>query len=337
VPIDVEIPPATVVTPTYQSSPVTLAWQTFPGDAALESGDRPVTLICVGDLMFGRRVGEAIRDREERNPFEGVSDILRSGDFAVGNLECVLGDAVSFKQWSSWDKILLPAPRIAAKYLYEAGFRLVSLGNNHSLDFKEEGFYSTVEALQTAGVTYVGTWEDASKLLLPTLLEVRGVRIAFLAFSDVSPPVFRAGGVGHPGTIPPMPGILKQAITRAKGMSDLVVVFAHFGKEYELKPNERQMTLARLMVDAGADAVVGHHTHVLQATERYKGKFIVYGLGNFLFDLKRPITHPSLALRLRLEKGRAPIADFLPVWAGDGFPRPPKNEELPHFPRWLFP
>lgn len=320
------------------STPVpTLTWRPFRGEPALTGGEHPLTLICVGDVMFGRHVEEAARRSGGRNPFTSLREVLSSGDFATANLECVLGDADSFKRWKSRDKILLPAPLESAHSLREAGFRLVSLGNNHSLDFREEGLFSTQNALREAGVAYVGVWEGESKPIEPQVFEVRGVKIAFLGFSDVSPPIFRAQGPGHPGTIPPLPALLKQSIAYAKTKADFVVVQAHWGVEYEPAPNERQKMLAHLMIDAGADAVVGHHPHVLQATERYRGRFIVYSLGNFLFDLKRPATHPGLVLRLRLEKGRPPLADYLPSWSGDLFPRPPTAEEEATFPGWLAP
>jgi poly-gamma-glutamate synthesis protein (capsule biosynthesis protein) len=328
-----EKPAAEVVSPTPNSTPV--AWKSFPGDPVLEAGDHPVTLICVGDLMFGRHVEEASQERHLDNPFESMRDALQSGDLATGNLECVLGDPKSVAKWKSRDKILLPAPIESARKLWNAGFRLVSVGNNHSLDFREEGLFSTLGALKDAGLAWVGIWEGETQPLEPWIFEIRGVKVAFLAYSDVSPPIFRTGGAGHPGTVPPLPELLKRDITYAKSKADLVVVQTHWGVEYQDGPTDRQKMLAHQMIDFGADAVVGHHPHVLQPTERYKGKFIIYSLGNFLFDLKRPITHPGLVLRLRLEKGRVPIADFLPSWSGDMFPRPPHEDEKSSYPDWL--
>jgi len=182
---------------------------------------------------------------------------------------------------------------------------------------------------------WVGVWDGGAKPTEPWIIEVRGVRIAFLAYSDVSPPIFRAGGVGHPGPIPPLPELIRRDISHARTKADFVVVQSHWGIEYQSEPNERQVSLAHQMIDAGADAVVGSHPHVLQGTERYKGKFIIYSLGNFLFDLRRPVSHPSLVLRLRLEKGKPPAADFLPSWGGDIFPRRPTSAEGTSFPSWL--
>jgi poly-gamma-glutamate synthesis protein (capsule biosynthesis protein) len=132
-----------------------------------------------------------------------------------------------------------------------------------------------------------------------------------------------------------LPELIRRDISYAKTKADFVVVQAHWGIEYQGEPSDRQKSLAHQMVDAGADAVVGHHPHVLQGVERYKGKFIIYSLGNFMFDLKRPISHPGMVLRLRLEKGKLPAADYILSWGGDMFPRPPSKSEEEMFPAWL--
>jgi poly-gamma-glutamate synthesis protein (capsule biosynthesis protein) len=316
-------------------SATTIAWRAFPGDEAITTGDGSVTLVCVGDLMFGRHIEEVRKKVDIPDPFVGMRTVLLSGDMATGNLECVLGTPQSVASWKSRDKILLASPKESARELKDAGFRLLSLGNNHSLDYREEGLFSTMSILKNEGLGWVGIWEGGSQPTEPWVAEIRGVRVAFLAFSDVSPPIFRARGPGHPGTIPPLPELIRRDIAYARTKADFVVVQAHWGIEYQGEPNDRQKSLAHQMIDAGADAVVGHHPHVLQGTERYKGKFIIYSLGNFLFDLKRPVSHPGLVLRLRLEKGKKPAADYIPSWGGDMFPRYPSRVEEEAFPAWL--
>jgi len=323
-------------TPTATATPtVTPRWFPFPKDSAIEPGPAPVTILCVGDLMFGRRVGDAMAAGKKESPFRDVLDLLRSGDMATGNLECALGDPAAIAQWEGHKKILLVGPLEAARWTREAGFQLLSVGNNHALDYREDGFASTLGALREAGLGWVGTWENDDQVQEPWVFEARGTRVAFLAYSDVSPGAFRTKGKGHPGTIPPMLKGIARDIAAAKRKAEVVVVHAHWGVEYQSEPTERQKALARRMIDSGADAVIGHHPHVLQRMERYKGRFIIYSLGNFLFDLRRPATHPSLILRLRLEKGRPPVADFHPTWSGDMFPRPLREGEWDAFPRWV--
>jgi poly-gamma-glutamate synthesis protein (capsule biosynthesis protein) len=116
-----------------------------------------------------------------------------------------------------------------------------------------------------------------------------------------------------------------------------VVIQVHWGDEYKEEPTERQVTLAHLMADLGADAVVGHHPHILQKVERYKGTLIAYSLGNFLFDLRKSSSFPSMVLRLTLDTGQPAAAEYVPIWLGAMFPRPAKSFELEGFPAWLVP
>jgi poly-gamma-glutamate synthesis protein (capsule biosynthesis protein) len=132
-----------------------------------------------------------------------------------------------------------------------------------------------------------------------------------------------------------MPKVLARDIPAARADADFVIVQVQWGQEYDTAPNARQRTLGRLMVDLGADAVVGHHPHVLQPMERYKDRPILYSLGNFVFDLKRADTHPALAVRMTFAPGRETALEFAPVWGGAYFPRAARRSEWAAFPSWL--
>ncbi len=311
-----------------------LVWNAFPGDHVQPPTGEALTILCTGDLMFGRHVEEVLAHLPSGDPFEAVRSDLTAADLAMGNLECVLGNAEARATWKGYDKILLPAAPDSAKLLKKAGYGFLTLDNNHSFDFGEAGFRSTVAALEAQGLGWHGAWNVADKFVEPWITQVRGVRVAVLTYSDVSPPSFDAKP-GKIGTAPPMPSLLKRDIPHAKAESDLLIIQVHWGKEYTTEPTDRQVALAHLMVDLGADAVVGHHPHLLQAFERYKGKPILYSLGNFLFDLSRPETHPTIALKLVFKPGRATGASFAPVWGGDIFPRPIRGAEWDDFPEWL--
>jgi len=284
--------------------------------------------------MFGRHVEEVLAQLPSGDPFEAVKADLSAADLAMGNLECVLGSPESRATWKGYDKILLPASPKSAKLLKAAGYDFLTLDNNHSLDFGEAGFRSTVAALEAQGLGWHGAWNVADKFVEPWITQVRGIRVAVLTYSDVSPPSFDAKP-GKIGTAPPMPSLLKRDIPHAKAECDILIIQVHWGKEYTTEPTDRQVALAHLMVDLGADAVVGHHPHLLQAFERYKGKPILYSLGNFLFDLTRPETHPTIALKLIFAAGQVTGASFAPVWGGDIFPRPVRAGEWDAFPEWL--
>lgn len=283
-----------------------------------EPSARAVTLMAVGDLMFGRRVETARRGKPDPDPLAAVRGILAGADLTFGNLECVLGAEGDFSKWKSYDKIRLGAPAESVKYLQASGFDVVSLGNNHVLDFGPEGARSTARILEEAGIRSVGLWNDQG-INRPAILESKGIRIAFLAYSDVSPSYFKADA-DHPGTIPPLVEILRRDIPAARRVADRVVVSVHWGEEYSRVPTPKQRRIAHEMVDLGADVVLGHHPHVLQPFERYRKGFIVYSLGNFLFDLHRPRARESLVLRVVLDRGWKPRIWWAPVEIEGTFP-----------------
>ncbi len=277
-----------------------------------------VTLLAVGDLMFGRRVESARQGKEDPDPLAAVRETLAQADITFGNLECVLGQEGDFADWKAYDKIRLGAPAGSVESLSASGFDIVSLGNNHVLDFGKEGLESTVRILKNAGIESVGLWK-AQGLNKPVVLDVKGVRVAFLAYSDVSPATFKADS-DSPGTIPPLPDILKRDIREARKSADRVVVSVHWGEEYRRVPTPKQRRLAREMVDLGADLVLGHHPHVVQPFERYRAGFIVYSLGNFLFDLRSPRAKESMVLKVVFDKGWKPRVWWAPVEIQGTFP-----------------
>jgi poly-gamma-glutamate synthesis protein (capsule biosynthesis protein) len=277
-----------------------------------------VTLMAVGDLMFGRKVESARRGRTDPDPLAAVREVLSSADLTVGNLECVLGTEGDFREWSSYDKIRLGAPADSVRFLTASGFDVVFLGNNHVLDFGKEGLESTARTLSGAGIGAVGWWAGQG-VNRPVVLERKGVRFAFLAYSDVSPSYFKAGA-DSPGTIPPLSEILARDIRAARKIADWVVVSVHWGEEYRRVPTAKQRRIARDMVDRGADLVLGHHPHVIQPFEKYRGRVIAYSLGNFLFDLRNPRSRESLVLRVVFEKGWKPRVAWAPVEIQGTFP-----------------
>ncbi len=310
-------PLAAPVSPVYYSADP----QTAPGAAdllAVADQGEAVTLLAVGDLMFGRHVGDAMEDSPGIDPFGGLGGVLRWADLTVGNLECVLGHEGDFRKWKAYEKIRLGAGEEAVIDLKHAGFDFLSLANNHALDYGKEGLQSTQALLESKRLRFCGTWTGEGTNA-PVILEARGYKVAFLAYSDVSPSYFKAKS-SSPGTIPPLISILRRDIPAAKKEADWVVVSVHWGKEYETKPNDRQRQIAHRMIDLGADVVLGHHPHVLQPFERYHGGFVAYSLGNFLFDLQNPVARDSMLLRVVLVPNQEPRIDWAPVAIQDCFP-----------------
>ena len=180
----------------------------------------------------------------------------------------------------------------------------VTLANNHSGDFGREAFAQMLGLLQQAGLAQAGGGLNLSQAHAPWIVERRGLRIAILSYNEFLPRSFEAGH-DSPGVAWSEDEQVVDDIRRARRMQgvDLVIPFMHWGWENELKANARQRQLARKMIDAGADAVIGGHPHVTQDIEHYHGKPIIYSVGNFVMkETDNDNQRQGWVLRLTLDK-----------------------------------
>jgi poly-gamma-glutamate synthesis protein (capsule biosynthesis protein) len=161
---------------------------------------------------------------------------------------------------------------------------IVTLANNHTLDFGLEGLTDTFDTLNSSKIRYVGAGKNLSEAKETKYFKIKDKTIAVLGASRVIPvPEWNAGS-NKPGLLTTYdPAALVNEIKAAKELSDYVVVYVHWGIEKNTKPEDYQRGLAKQYIDAGADLVVGSHPHVLQGIEYYNGVPIVYSLGNFMF------------------------------------------------------
>jgi len=294
----------------------TYPWLYLRDGTPVAAGERVVELIAVGDVMLGRGVA-AVPD-----PLAAVAPWLASADLALGNLECVISQAGAARP----GPYRLRAPLAAAATLRSAGFDLLSLANNHALDYDPEGLAETAARLQEAGMTPVGAGADAAAAAQPVILEVNGVRLAFLAFNAVCDPEDRpdeAGWTRAGWDLSSAPAAIAAArAPRPDGRgreADAVIVSIHWGYEYDLRSDPAQRDAALAMLDAGAALVIGHHPHVVQGTAAGRDTFVAYSLGNLVFDQQQDETRYGLALRAFFDTGGLRAVQALPVQAG---PRP---------------
>lgn len=240
----------------------------------------PVRMVFGGDIVLGNSyVVEHIPKDWEPRYFAGVRDILKRSDIVFGNFEDTLTDyEKSSKITGSGTKYAFRSPPHYAELLYQEGFRVLNIANNHANDFGETGFRDTVSNLKRAGIAIAGLRNEAATL------SVRGLNIAVLGFAYLN----RFNMVQD----------IEESAERvrlAKARGAYVIVTFHGGAEgspavwndnaeEEFMGENRGNTVAfsRAMIDAGADLVVGHGPHVLRAAECYQGKPIVYSLGNFV-------------------------------------------------------
>lgn len=257
----------------------------------------PVTLLFAGDLMLADDPGQTIA--QGGDPLAPFAAILSGADYRIGNLEV----PVASSGQPHATKIVTFRAEPNTLSVLKGRFDAVSLANNHSGDYGHESFVETMRHLANAGIAYFGGGRNLAEAHRPLWIDKNGLKIAVLGYNEFKPRAFEAG--------PTWPGVAwsedDQVIAdiraaKAAG-ADLVIPFMHWGWEKETRPTERQKTLARKMIDEGAALVVGGHPHVTQGAEIYKGKPIIYSLGNFVFDgFDYPEAQRGWLLRLKLDK-----------------------------------
>ncbi len=233
-------------------------------------------VVFVGDIMLDGGPGHIVTNGGD--PFAPVASILRDADLTIGNLECAItrdGHAVDKPYTFKGPKSALP---LLKKY-----FSAVSLANNHSGDWGKAGFADELTLLQETGLPWFGGGANEREAHRPLVLAANGRRIAFLGYNNFPPRSFAARR-NAPGTAWLVEQDAIRDIQVARRQADSVVLFLHWGEELEETPLPEQQALARHLIDAGADAIIGAHPHVTQTIDWYKGRPVVYSLGNLLFD-----------------------------------------------------
>lgn len=247
--------------------------------------------------------GHLITNRGD--PFAHVAPILLNADLTIGNLEC----AITRKGHAQDKTYTFKGPQEALP-LIKKYFSAVSLANNHAGDWGPQGFADELTLLSERQIAWFGGGRDEREAHRPYVATVRGQTVAILGYNDYPPKSF-AATPNRPGTAWFVERTVKSdiAATRAQTHADWIVLYLHWGEELENTPTTEQVALARRLIDAGADAIIGSHPHVTQTIEWYQSKPIVYSLGNFVFDYfpHDPPIWRSYILQLRLSKGNAPV------------------------------
>jgi poly-gamma-glutamate synthesis protein (capsule biosynthesis protein) len=258
-------------------------------------------------------------------PLAAAATWLGTPDLTLGNLESVIvaSGTPRLAPPNGPQPIILNAPVKAVPYLTDAGFDLLSLANNHSLDYGAAGLAETAARLRQAGIIPLGIGVDLEAAYLPVFRDVKGVRLAFLAFNAVSEPedsIQLSADRGQPAWLRAdwEQARALQAVVAARLQADVVIVYIHWGYEYEQRPDPWQESAAQALWAAGADLVIGHHPHVTQSVmgDHQDGRLAAYSLGNFVFDQAQEAANQGLALRIFVDAHGLRAAQALPLWAG---------------------
>jgi poly-gamma-glutamate capsule biosynthesis protein CapA/YwtB (metallophosphatase superfamily) len=322
-----------IPTPSFRVTPTPTQVPPFPpvpDMAAITPTAAPtstfqVTLAAVGDIMLARTVGDQVLMDGPQIVFAGVQSILNSADIRVGNLECAIGS----RGQAQHKTFTFQAPLETVRSLSLAGFDVLSLANNHAMDYGYLGLSDTQIALGRSSIATVGAGLEVSQAHAPVIIERNGLRLAFLAYADVLPE--NSGFDTHtwvatqvsPGIAWADPARIKADVTAARLRADLVIVMLHSGIEITSVINNitnEQRLEAHTAIDAGAALVIGSHPHVLQQIERYHGGLIAYSLGNFVFDQYAGIANATVILRVTLTRNGVQGYDYTPVLIDKGLP-----------------
>ena len=271
-----------------------------------------VSLVAVGDISYSRGVERIVRKQNNINyPFLKIKDYLKNADLVFGNLETPITQGLEIPDF----EMIFRSNPGTEQALKQTGFPILSLANNHTPDFGEKGLKDTFNFLENAGIKYVGAGQNEQEACQPVYIEKKGIKFAFLAYNDTDVvPVNYEASINRAGTAFMRIDKMTEAVKEAKRKVDIVIVSMHAGIEYAEKPNNSQISFAHAAIDAGADLVIGHHPHVVQTMEKYKGRYIFYSLGNFVFDQPQSEeTKEGLTIKIYFAKNGINKISLLPV------------------------
>jgi poly-gamma-glutamate capsule biosynthesis protein CapA/YwtB (metallophosphatase superfamily) len=247
-----------------------------------------MTILLAGDVMLGRMMNSVLKYQPPAFPWGDTLPLFETADIRACNLECVLCD--HGRPWSVTRKVFhfrSDAKNVQA--LLAAGVNLVSLANNHVLDYEYDGLLEMLDLLERASIGYAGAGRNRTEACRAAAIEVEGRRLGFLAFTDNEP--FWEATDDRPG-IWYTPIDLKDerarmvlsSVTQARDRFDFLIVSAHWGPNWGYEPPPEHVSFGRALIDCGADVVFGHSAHVFRGIELYRGRPILYGTGDFVDD-----------------------------------------------------
>lgn len=286
--------------------------------------EEELVLSFAGDMMFDKSVSGFIKSKGEDYVFQGYEKQLKSSDIVFGNLETALSN--SGQPVLDKEHTFRSNPRLAP-FMKKYNFTAMSIANNHTLDYGRAAFVETMKNLKENGISYGGGGHNKKEAAEGVIIEKKGLKIGFIAFTSVIPNVDWYAGEKRPGIIGAYKVHEAEVLAAVSGLDskcDILVVSVHWGKEGTATVREREAELAHKLVDAGAEVVMGHHPHVVQSFELYKDKLILYSLGNFIFTTSySEISNKTMLATARFDKsGRIKAVEAVPGIIKMGRPFP---------------
>ncbi|MDD4971195.1 MAG: CapA family protein [Paludibacter sp.] len=272
-----------------------------------------------GDLMLDRGTRTVIEAHGPDFLFDNVNEVIGTSDYVVANLECAVCDAALTPMNK---KFTFRSNREWLLSLYNHNITHVTLANNHSFDFGEEGIKQTIANLDRVGMKPIGYCGEGNTTCPPVSINKKDISITVFSSCFLKQNVV--------GTAYDSASVLSEKIKAYKGLhpTSIIVICLHWGIEKEPKPTSEQVEQAHLLINSGADLIIGHHPHVVQSIEVYQGKYIFYSLGNFIFDNNHS---QAIMTDLVLSKGRIKTIQIIPINIVKSKPQLMNSEESENF------
>ena len=280
--------------------------------------DITINLSVIGDIMcHNTQYNDAFENGiyDFSYVFDDIREELSEADFTVGNLETTF--AGSQRGYSSYPQF--NSPESLALAIKDAGIDLVSTANNHSLDTGYNGIEKTIDFLDQAQILHTGTYKSQESQNQTTIVEIKGVKVAFLSFTYGTNGIPVPTGKEYCINLIDDNFIIDKLNLAKLENPDIICVFMHWGEEYQLSPNSEQIRLANLLFDNGVNIILGSHPHVLQKMEKTDKGFVIYSLGNFVSGQVKENTRDSIILNLSIiKKGSGEVevssAKYIPIY-----------------------
>jgi poly-gamma-glutamate capsule biosynthesis protein CapA/YwtB (metallophosphatase superfamily) len=276
-----------------------------------------ITLLFTGVIVPARCVQAGVDRRGNADYlYAEVRPLIEQADLAIGTLNAAITDYAEHTGCIETLKLVGSTNNLDA--LAEAGFDVMSVATNHIQNAGNAGFLDTLDNLHRVGIIPVGGGANLEEALRPAVLKVKGVRFGIISLGMIEPMTY--AGPQTSGIAELTSANLASAISAARHVSDVVIVMPHWGPEDTPDPDPNQQKFAQVAVNAGADLVMGNHTHVVQAVQEIDGVTVFYGLGNFIFDQTWDLAHQQgVLLQVTFEGEQMVGYEFIPTHVdGDG-------------------
>ena len=280
-----------------------------------------ITINAVGDIFLGAGVEKLITIKDPDYIFALTTTLLKEGDIVIGNLESPVSN---FKRDNSSAEYILPKPN-SLDGLKNAGFNVVSLANNHTMDLGTSGLQDTIIALEKRSIGYAGAGLDENSAKQPLKI-IEKPNVSLLAYYGKTMGTLDNKGCTNGAQV----AQILADIQKARNQNDIVVVAIHWGRYCRKLPQKHQVDFAHQMIDSGAKIVIGSGPHTLQPVELYNGGVIAYSLGNFVFDYTifnppKPETRLSMILKVTLAENSVKNVTVQPIYISNEYRPEPIN------------